>query len=156
MNWLELRLPPIVVAAIAIAVAWWSGAVNWGGMPMPELAKNLNLVFLWAGFLVILSAVRTFNKANTTVDPRKPSEASQLVSEGIFKFSRNPMYLGMLLLVLGSVLRWGSVAGLISLPLFVLYMNRFQILPEERVMAHLFGEEYQQYKSATPRWLLFK
>ena len=109
--------------------------------------------FAGMGVLVALLGVLAFRQANTTVDPRVPQQSSSLVIRGIYRYSRNPMYLGFLLLLIA----WGcylqSGVALLLLPLFVLYMNRFQITPEERHLLHKFGADYQAYLTQVRRWL---
>ena len=106
-----------------------------------------------AGFIVLLIAISAFIKFKTTINPLKPEQASSLVMTGIFKFSRNPMYLGMLLLILSLWIKTGAILGFILVPGFMAYMNYFQILPEERAMKALFSEKYDTYCQQVRRWL---
>lgn len=113
----------------------------------------------WAlGALLIVAAlalsglgVRRFSRAGTPVEPWRPVAA--LVTDGIFAHVRNPMYLGFLLVLLGWAAWLGNPWTLIGPVVFVLYMNRFQIGPEERALAALFGEEYSAYRAAVRRWI---
>ena len=103
---------------------------------------------------VVISVLSLFQfyRAKTTVDPRQPSKASALVTDGMYKFSRNPMYLAMLLLLLAFGLKLGNAFNTVTAALFVTYMNRFQIVPEETILTKTFGKAYQQYCSQVRRW----
>ena len=102
---------------------------------------------------IAISGMVAFRRAKTTVNPIKISTASSLVSSGVFRLTRNPMYLGLLIALAGWAVYLASWLALLGLPLFVLYMNRFQIGPEERAMASLFGADYAAYKERVRRWI---
>ncbi|MCX8516021.1 MAG: isoprenylcysteine carboxylmethyltransferase family protein [Alphaproteobacteria bacterium] len=105
------------------------------------------------GVLCLLLANRSFRRAGTTISPINPHRASQLVTEGIFAVSRNPMYLGLTLILLGAGLLFCSWLS-ISLPLFfMLYITQFQIKPEEIILAQKFGRDYYHYRRRVRRWL---
>ena len=110
-------------------------------------------VFFVLALAIGLSAVFSFHRARTTVNPLAPEKASALVVRGVFRWTRNPMYLALLLVLIA----WGCIvanaAALAILPLFVLYLNRFQIGPEERALQARFGAEFEQYKRTVRRWL---
>ncbi|MEX0288401.1 MAG: isoprenylcysteine carboxylmethyltransferase family protein [Flavobacteriaceae bacterium] len=93
-----------------------------------------------------------FYRAKTSVDPMQPSKASSLVTKGLYKYSRNPMYLAMLLLLLALGLKLGNAFNTITAALFVSYMNRFQIGPEEEMLTKSFGKAYEQYCTQVRRW----
>ncbi|RUO24533.1 isoprenylcysteine carboxylmethyltransferase family protein [Aliidiomarina minuta] len=105
------------------------------------------------GIAVAVLGVLEFRKADTTVDPRFPDRSSQLVASGVYRLSRNPMYLGFLLILFGWAWYLMSLLAFLWLPLFVVYMNRFQIQPEERYMVHKFGEEFHAYTARVRRWI---
>lgn len=98
-------------------------------------------------------ALLYFFRSRTTINPLKPASASALVTGGIYRFTRNPMYLGLATLLLAWATYLGSLAALAGVPLFVLYMNRFQIAPEERALEARFGAEYIAYRRRVRRWL---
>jgi protein-S-isoprenylcysteine O-methyltransferase Ste14 len=98
-------------------------------------------------------AMLSFWKVHTTVNPMKPSSTSSLVTSGIYHFTRNPMYLGLLFILIGWALYLANVLAFLFLPAFILYMNRFQIEPEERALTALFGQEFFEYASRVRRWL---
>ncbi|MCC5452384.1 isoprenylcysteine carboxylmethyltransferase family protein [Rheinheimera sp. UJ51] len=153
MQTLELKIPPLLLVVL-FALAMWLLTQY-----LPSVALALSWRFFLAGILAIvgmavaLAGVLAFRRANTTVDPRVPQQSSSLVIRGIYRYSRNPMYLGFLLLLMA----WGcylqSALALLLLPVFVLYMNRFQIMPEERHLQQKFGADYQAYLTQVRRWL---
>jgi protein-S-isoprenylcysteine O-methyltransferase Ste14 len=100
-----------------------------------------------------VSGVVAFRRAQTTVDPIKASSASVLVSGGIYRFTRNPMYLSLLLALLAWAVFLSNPLALRFLPVYVLYINRFQIIPEECILASLFGTGYSAYKESVRRWM---
>lgn len=114
--------------------------------------RYLTIVLFVLAILISIVSLYQFYKAKTTVDPTIPSKASRLVTGGIYKYSRNPMYLGMLLILLAFGLKLGNAFNTITAAFFVAYMNRFQIGPEEEVLSDLFGKEYRYYCSQVRRW----
>jgi protein-S-isoprenylcysteine O-methyltransferase Ste14 len=102
---------------------------------------------------IAVSGVVAFRRARTTLNPIKASSASALVRSGVFRFTRNPMYLGLLLQLFAWTVFLSNPMTLLFLPVYVLYINRFQIIPEERVLTSLFGTEYSAYKKSVRRWL---
>ncbi|MGB8693001.1 MAG: isoprenylcysteine carboxylmethyltransferase family protein [Steroidobacteraceae bacterium] len=150
---LELRLPPPLVALLLAGVMWQLAKLT----PQMELSGSLRhvvsgVLFL-TGVLFALSAMLAFRRSKTTVNPLRPEAATALVSGGPFRVSRNPMYLGLLLALIGWAVMLGAPWGLAGPVAFVLYIQRFQIIPEERVMALKFGEVYAQYCVRVRRWL---
>ena len=101
---------------------------------------------------IIALGMLEFSKAKTTVDPLRPERASSLVNTGIFKFTRNPMYLGMAIFLIAWCIKLGDILGLAIIPFFIWYMTVFQIKPEEKAMQKIFGEEYLNYKTRVRRW----
>lgn len=153
MNALELKIPPIVQVFIVAGLMWaLEGLLPGLGFVFPaSLVVALGLAT--AGVVVALLGVLEFRSAGTTVDPRIPEQSASLVVGGVYRISRNPMYVGFLLVLTGWAVFLGNIASLLLLPAFVLYMNRFQIAPEERFMREKFGEAYRQYEAAVRRWL---
>ena len=113
----------------------------------------ISIIFVLTGFFVFLSAIRSFKKYETTVDPLNPEKASSLVTNGVFKYSRNPMYLGVLLILCSISIQFSLIGGLIIIPIFVLFITKYQIIPEEKAMKNLFKKDFQSYKEKTRRWL---
>ena len=153
MQFLELRIPP-VAQVIIFAIAMWVLSTAFPGfyLAIPG-AQVAVLFFLVAGSAVALLGVREFSKAGTTVDPRFPEKANNLVLGGIYRYTRNPMYLGLFLLLLGWACYLRHGLPFLVLPLFVAYMNRFQIKPEERHMIQRFGDDFSAYAARVRRWI---
>lgn len=153
MNTLELKIPPPLLA-LSLALLIWLTSKLVEPLQMPSefrLAVAPALAVVGQG--ISISGLLTFRRAGTTVNPLKPDAASSLVTEGVYRFTRNPMYFGLLLTLLAWVAFLASPLASFYLPVFVLYMNRFQIKPEERVLLSLFGTDYAVYKARVPRWL---
>ena len=114
--------------------------------------RYLMIVLLTIAVCISAIALFQFFKSKTTINPSKPSKATKLVSSGIYQYSRNPMYLGLLLLLLAWGLFLGNAFNILLAAGFVSYMNRFQIVPEEETLSKLFGKEYAQYCILVRRW----
>lgn len=115
--------------------------------------SSIAIGFAVAGIAIVIMAIRQFRATQTTINPLKPHTASNLVTTGVFRFTRNPMYLGMVFVALGSVAYYGSAWCVLAVIAFVAYITRFQIIPEERAMLALFGHEFEIYKTRTRRWI---
>ena len=142
--------PPIVAILFAVMIFYFSDSFAHVDLPFKIY---ISLFFVLLGFFITFSSARNFKKKETTVNPIKPEEASQLVTDGFFKITRNPMYLGMLLFLLGLSIYNGLIVGLVFLPLFVGYITFFQIIPEESAMIKIFGEDYKAYMKKVRRWI---
>ena len=105
------------------------------------------------GIAIAGMGVFSFSRAKTTVNPMKPDSSSTLVVSGIYRLTRNPMYLGILLLLIGWGIFLSNALAFLVLPGFILYMNRFQIEPEERALTRLFGQAFVTYRSQVRRWI---
>jgi len=153
MRALELKVPPPVVALVIAGAMWtFARAVPELGFPLPYRTA-LALALAAAGAATALSGVALFRRARTTVNPLKPDATSALVTSGIYRLTRNPMYLGLLFVLAGWAAYLAHLGACLVLPAFVLYLNRFQITPEERVLAARFGAEYSAYCAGVRRWL---
>ena len=152
MNALELKVPPPLVALVTGLLMWWAAKLV-PPLALPGVARIVvAVVFAGVGVGLAMSGVLTFRRAKTTVNPTTPAAASALVRTGVFRFTRNPMYLGLLLCLVAWAIFLSSVLALLIAPLFVVYMNRFQIAPEERALAALFGDNFAAYKRDVRRW----
>ena len=149
MSALETRIPPPLVALILGAVAWGVGgpALDFPGRPVFAIHAAA------LGLAIEIVAAFAFRKAATTVLPWTPERSSALVTSGLYRFSRNPMYLGQALLLTAWVLYLGTWPALAAVPAYVLYLNRFQIGPEERILAAKFGAAYDAYRARVRRWI---
>ena len=116
------------------------------------LLSILSLLSLLIGLSILISAVSSFKKQQTTVNPISIEKASSLVVTGIFKYSRNPMYLGMVFILIATALQFNPVGGIIFIILFVIFITKFQIIPEENIMNKLFADSFIEYKKNTRRW----
>lgn len=153
LSALELKVPPPAVAAVvAAAMIAASRFWPWAGFTVPLVTVVASLIAL-AGIAIAVAGTVAFRRARTTVNPMKPEAASSLVTEGIYAFTRNPMYLGLVLLITGFALYLANVWTLFGPAVLALYLTRFQIAPEERIMAQLFGAEFDAYASRVRRWI---
>lgn len=153
MTFLDNRIPPPLVALL-IGILMWMVSDH-----APQFVATGNgymyaaaaaLVF---GACVSLAGIGAFRRARTTVNPLKPQTASSFVVTGIFRYSRNPMYVGLAAMLSAWAIYLRSPLALSGVALFILYMNRFQITPEERALESLFAEEFVAYKTRVRRWL---
>jgi protein-S-isoprenylcysteine O-methyltransferase Ste14 len=150
---LELKIPPVVLWLLTGLVIW--GVARAGPalhVPLPGRRVAAALLAL-AGVAIGVAGVAAFRLSRTTVDPRRPDAATSLVTGGPYRWSRNPMYLGLLLMLAGWALYLSSPLALVLLPAFVAYMNRFQIEPEERAMRLKYGRDYEAYTRSVRRWI---
>ncbi|MEZ9524412.1 methyltransferase family protein [Enterovibrio norvegicus] len=153
MDSLKLKIPPLVLVVITLVVM---KAIS-VGLPTNATLANLPLLFpiLLVGFggAVMVAGVYEFRRKQTTVNPMLKTASSALVSDGVYRFTRNPMYLGMLCILVAAALLWNSAYALLGCVSFVLYMNAFQISPEEDYLTDLFPDSYLEYKTRVRRWL---
>ncbi len=150
---METRIPPPILAIVLASLAWgldrWVPQARWEFPFQAELV----VVLLAFGLSCMLSGVLAFHRAKTTVDPMHPERASQLVVSGIYLRSRNPMYLGLLVLLAAWAAFLGQALALLVLPLWIAYISRFQIEPEEAALRRLFGASYTVYCGKVRRWI---
>ncbi|MCH8498453.1 MAG: isoprenylcysteine carboxylmethyltransferase family protein [Marinobacter sp.] len=146
-------MPPIIQVVLVLAVMWGLSRLTPALTVSFMVAPWLGGAAIAAGAMLAVLGVLEFRNARTTVDPRYPEQSAHLVVSGVYRYSRNPMYLGFLMILLGTALCLTNLTALMMLPVFVLYMNRFQIQPEERFMRQKFGQEYEAYAGRVRRWL---
>lgn len=151
---MNLRIPPLALTCVLIA---FMSLLSW---LFPEYSVNIPLnnsvavVFATAGSLASVMSVNSFRNVKTTVNPTKPHQATSLVIKGVYRISRNPMYLGFLLLLIAWGFYLAHLPALLLLPtIFVIYMNTFQIPAEEKALHIKFGEDFISYKNSVRRWL---
>ena len=150
---LELKIPPVVVVAIAMALMWLTARATPTLLVLFPGRMVLSILFVALGVAIIAAGVRSFVKANTTVNPHQPSASTFVVTTGIYRITRNPMYLGMLLVIVAWMIYLANAAAAIFPFLFAAYITRFQIQPEERVLIEKFGAAYEAYRASVRRWL---
>lgn len=151
MKSLENKIPPaavwLVCALIMKSIAY---VLPFVALPhLPIVAIVIALIGIGAG----IAGVWSFYKERTTINPLEPSQATHFVSEGIYKLSRNPMYVGLACCLVSWAIWLSYLLPWLGVVLFIAYMTRFQIIPEERVLRQKFGDEYQNYCLKVRRWL---
>lgn len=153
MDAFELKVPPPVVMGIIAVGMWLTAAVLPGaGRGFPgrgALAACLALV----GVATAAAGVRAFVRHGTTPNPMAPEEASALVRDGVYRFTRNPMYLGLAIILIGWGIWLGSWWAVVLIPVYVGWVTRFQVIPEERVLRARFGGDYEEYTAKVRRWI---
>jgi protein-S-isoprenylcysteine O-methyltransferase Ste14 len=153
LSVLELKLSP-VMTAIALAALMWLLARNTPGFSLvPELRLAAMFILFGAGAVIGCAGIWSFRRARTTVNPWRPHATSALVKTGIYRRTRNPMYLGLLLALAGWGLYLANLYSLLLAFTFVPYMNRFQIRPEERALEQIYGADFVDYCRWVRRWL---
>lgn len=143
MKWIDI--PPVWLLGFALAL-WFSVAV-WSSAPLPQVGAALVV----AGIALILGAIVSMARARTTPVPHRQPTA--LVTTGLFALSRNPIYLGDALILMGLALRWGAAAGMILVPAFIVLITQRFITAEEARLATAFPDEFADYRAKTRRWL---
>ena len=152
MNALELKIPPPLVLLI-FAIAMWFAAPLTQSLPIAlNVRIAMAVLLVVVGESISIAGIIRFRRAKTTINPMKAGNASSLVTGGVYQFTRNPMYVGMVLSLVGWAVYLTSPITLLFVPLFVLYINRFQIAPEERVLTSIFGGDYVDYINRVRRW----
>ena len=148
-----MHIPPPVYMFLAII------GMHYGARFLPVLTFQfseqylLAYAFILCGIFLLLMTVLRFIRHRTTIQPNKLDEMSSLVTDGVNRFSRNPMYLAMLLMIIGSGLYFGTFLVIIAAPAFVMIINKVQIEPEEEALEKIFGQEYLDYKARVRRWM---
>jgi protein-S-isoprenylcysteine O-methyltransferase Ste14 len=150
---LELKIPPLLLTIItSVMMVWLADFLPSITVPSTVLYSISGLLFVLAFGLCLLGVMACRRQA-TTVDPRYPDTVNSLVESGVFKYSRNPMYLGFVIWLCALVVVLASPWLLCVVLAFVVYLTEFQIKPEERALMTLFGESYGQYKQRVRRWV---
>ena len=149
---MKLKVPPVFIfllfALLMYLLAKWLPVGYFDFFGRVYVMMALLVVAAIVGVIALIQ----FFRAKTSVDPANPSKVSSLVTDGLYKYSRNPMYLALLLLLVAWGLWLGNAFNTLLAALFVGYMNRFQVLPEEEALLKAFGKEYQQYLTNVRRW----
>jgi protein-S-isoprenylcysteine O-methyltransferase Ste14 len=153
MNSLELKIPPPLVMLLSAVAMWlvaqWLPLGSWPSKPLAVCGGVLAV----AGLALAATAMRTFARSRTTVNPLKPAESAVIVSHGVFARTRNPMYIGLALVLAGWACYLANAVAWLGVPLFIAYITRFQIIPEERILLDKFGAPFAQYLSQVRRWI---
>ncbi|NIB41928.1 isoprenylcysteine carboxylmethyltransferase family protein [Pseudomaricurvus alkylphenolicus] len=152
MN-LENRIPPPLVALLFAAAMWGISKTLDPVETTTRLGLSLTVLFLVLGLAFPLAGAISFRRARTTVNPLQPDAASTLVTSGIYRVTRNPMYVGFVLLLLSWATYLSSPVTLLLPLLYASYIQRFQIRPEEKALQQIFGKTFAQYRKEVRRWI---
>ena len=150
---LEHRIPPPVVGALVAAGMWGVSTLGPQLSVRSEARYAAAAILVAAGLAFDLLGLLAFRASRTTINPLAPERASALVTGGVYRITRNPMYVGMAFLLLAWAVHLSALLPFAGIAVFVLYITRFQIRPEERVLKGLFGEQYASYAARVRRWL---
>ena len=142
--------PPLIVLTLIISIYFSSKKIDLINIP---LQLEISFFILSLGTLVFINPVLKFIKSKTTINPIQFEETNRLVTSGIFKYSRNPMYLGMLMIIISTSIFYLNIYSILTPFLFIFWINKFQIKREEVFLTEKFGKEYLSYKNKTRRWL---
>jgi protein-S-isoprenylcysteine O-methyltransferase Ste14 len=153
INYFELKIPPLAVFFIFAALMWLVAKA----LPVADIAlpaKNMIAAGIAVvGGVIAGAGILSFLRVRTTLNPFEPGKSSSLVTTGIYAVTRNPMYLSLLFVLVGWAVYLSNMATVVVIPFFMAYMNRFQIMPEERALSSLFGGEFEAYCKRVRRWL---
>jgi protein-S-isoprenylcysteine O-methyltransferase Ste14 len=153
MQTLELRIPPPVVGLLTAAAMWGLSRVT-PRIPFDDrLRVGLAAFVLLVGIAFAVAGLHAFRRAKTTVNPLRPEATSALVVAGVYRYTRNPMYVGLALVLLAWAIHLAAPWALVGPLVFVAWITRFQILPEERVLSRMFGSAFDSYRQRVRRWL---
>ncbi|MBI2757709.1 MAG: isoprenylcysteine carboxylmethyltransferase family protein [Chloroflexi bacterium] len=147
----DVKIHPPVLTLIHIGIAY---AAKWLipiPFAVPNILRTIGLPLAAIGFLLAVSALLEFRKAHTTVDPH--GSVKSIVTSGIYRFTRNPIYAGFLLVLIGIPLNSGTYWGLLLAPVFIVSINNLVIQHEEAYLEKKFGDVYAGYKSRVRRWI---
>ena len=150
---MKLKIPPALQVAFFALMIWLISKLTNVKHLNFEFQKELSWFIFAFGVCIGIVAVYAFRKAQTTVDPRTPDKASKLVIVSIYKISRNPMYLGMFFILFAFVIRLGNLYAIPVLIIYVWYITKYQIKPEETSLKEVFGEDYSNYLKNVRRWV---
>ncbi len=142
--------PPLLVLILVIANYFSSKKIDLIHLPNQDL---ISILILLIGMLILINPIFKFIKSKTTIDPIKFKKVNKLITAGIYKYSRNPMYLGLLMIVTSTSLFYLNIFSITTPFLFYFWINRFQIKREEIFLTEKFGKEYLLYKTKTRRWI---
>ena len=148
---MKTRIPPPILALLMIGLVYLSSLLI--GSISFDYQASLSVLLVIVGLSCALPSFRLFARNKTTISPFTPSETSVLITEGMYRYSRNPMYLGLLLLIIAATIWFGTWFGIIISLFFILLINILQIIPEEEAFFQIFGEEYLEYKKKVRRWI---
>lgn len=152
LSTLELKIPPVAVVLVLMIAMRLADRFGPSMTDRPELMQPLGNLVLLAGLMLACAGAWSFWRHRTTADPMRPERASALVDTGVFRWTRNPMYLGFVVVLLGVALRFDAWTSLPGPVLLAAWLQRFQIRPEERILRERFGRDFDTYCRRVPRW----
>ena len=145
------KIPPPILVLILVSFNYFSSKkIDLIHLPNQDL---ISIIILLIGLLILTNPIFKFIKSKTTIDPIKFKKVNKLIISGIYKYSRNPMYLGLLMIVISTSIFFLNIFSITTPLLFYCWINRFQIKREEIFLTEKFGEEYMSYKIKTRRWI---
>ena len=142
--------PPLLVLILVVSNYFSSKKIDLILFPNQEIAS---IIIFLIGMLILINPIFKFIKSKTTIDPIKFKKVNKLITSGIYKYSRNPMYLGLLMIVISTSIFYLNIFSIITPIVFVFWINRFQIKREEIFLKEKFGKEYMSYTTKTRRWI---
>ena len=142
--------PPILVLILVVSNYFSSRKIDLIHLPNQDI---ISIIILLIGMLILINPIFKFIKSKTTIDPIKFKKVNKLITSGIYKYSRNPMYLGLLMVVISTSIFYLNFFSITTPFLFYCWINRFQIKREEIFLTEKFGKEYILYKTKTRRWI---
>jgi protein-S-isoprenylcysteine O-methyltransferase Ste14 len=153
MSALETKIPP-PLALLLVGVGMWVIARDSHPLAISEAFRIIAAItFMLFGFAFAGLGIAAFSSAKTTINPVNPEAASSMVTDGIYRYTRNPMYVGLASILIGWALFLAVPLAFMGPILFVLYITRFQIIPEERALRSKFGQSYENYRKNVRRWI---
>ncbi len=147
------RIPPPIILLLCGVAMWFIAASEFAYAISIPLSLTVAIALAATGAFISARAIRQFGAVETTMSPLKPDTASSLVNTGIFSKTRNPMYVGLLLVLSGWAVWLESLSNIAVLLAFVVLITELQIKPEEAALRELFGEEYDRYCQQVRRWI---
>ena len=142
--------PPLLVLILVVFNYFSSKKIDLIHLPNQDF---ISIIILLIGMLILINPIFKFIKSKTTIDPIKFKKVNKLITSGIYKYSRNPMYLGLLMIVISTSIFYLNIFSITTPILFVCWINRFQIKREEIFLTEKFGKEYLVYMTKTRRWV---
>ena len=145
---LSLKTPPVLLLVIVAILMYFIAPI----LRILPFGILFGILCALVGMGLIIISVQQFNQTKTTVNPLNPNQTQALVTTGIFAYTRNPMYKGMVWLLLGWAFYLGSIVSFIGVLVFIFWIDRWQIKPEETILREKFGKVFDEYCKKTPRW----
>ena len=155
MDQFKNKIPPTILTLLFLIFNYiisFNISFNFLKIDIPYKYFFTTLLLI-LGFYIIIRSSRLFAQAKTSIDPLRPFKSTSLITNDIYKYSRNPMYFGYLLIILGSSVYLGNIISIIIIPLFIFTINFLQIIPEEEALKDIYGPRYDEYLSKVRRWI---